>query len=121
MQISDSLNVKISIKGFENTVYLPITVLYDSIQLSFSDTSIREVVNGAMRYRSYNSGYYQRIGTDDATHTKILFGAGGFSEKNTRRAKPLKKDYLLIYFFCVEVKKEGKIYTIPSRYYFLTD
>ena len=112
---TDTLNVKISIKGFESETYLPVKALRDSIQFVLSDPSIKEIVDGTMRLKLTSVGTWHKIKTDSINHTKIQFGS-----RNNWKFKTIKPNYI-VYFFCVSVKKDGKVYTIPSRHYYLTE
>jgi hypothetical protein len=71
---ADTLNVKISIKGYENSTHLPVTALRDSIQFVLSDPSIKEIVDGTLRLRLTSSGIWHKLKIDDINRTKIQFG-----------------------------------------------
>lgn len=108
--VNSPLNVKFSIKGYENTDTIPLRVLFDSLSLSLSDTSIKEIVSGQLLLMFSNASWVYNFRNNNIDN-KIKF----FSSKRPKAAA-LEKSYAF-FNFCVTVMKDGQVYTIPSRKY----
>jgi hypothetical protein len=109
---TNKLDVRINIKGYETSDTIPIEKLFNPMAFVLSDSSL--VID-------YGELFFSRSGG----HRELLFGKkyqdsctckASFSVKSNFRNKR-KGD--LLFFWNVGVIKDGTVYTIPSRTYFL--
>ena len=102
------LNLKISIKGFENLDTIPIHTIFQNFEVSVSDTSVA-LVDGELIFSRQGSRINLPLGKKDCPLSFSFL---------KEKQKTLKKNDVL-FFWNVTVARNGTNYTIPTRKYFL--
>lgn len=105
------LDLKINIRGFENTDSIPIGKLFEEMQVRLSDSSYN-VENGELYFSRSGYGSILKLG---AKYTDTCLCRVSFDHFKTRQR--IKKDGDVLFFWNVTVRKDDMLYTIPARYY----
>lgn len=104
-------NIKLSIKGFENSSEIPLNILRDSLQLVLSDNSVDSIYNGTITFRNPTLSHWRKLNGHDLRNRMSL-------ERMFRGLKPFRHEYVIT-FNCFEIKKRDSIFTIPVRSYLI--
>jgi len=110
---SNILNLKLDIKGFENSDTISLSNFQMPFQFTIDDTSIHEISAGRMdlHFKEIIALIIlasRKFNTDISNFQKIA--------KNSNRYTPIA-----IMIFGIKIKKNNIIYAIPPRYYYLTN
>jgi len=111
---TNKLDVKISIKGYEALDSIPIQKIFEQMTFVLNDSSL--AIN-------YGELFFSRTGR----HGTLLFGKGlpdsclckASFDKYVKPGFRNKKKGDLLFFWNVSVIKDGVVYAIPSRTYFI--
>lgn len=108
---ANRLDIKINIRGFENSDSIPIGKLFEEMQVRLSDSSYN-VENGELYFSRSGYGSILKLGAKypDTCLCRVSFD----HFKNRQR---IKKDGDILFFWNVTVRKDDMLYTIPTRYY----
>ena len=105
----NKLDLKISIKGYENSDTIPINTLLNDFEVVLADTSAM-LISGELNFRRQGYGSILLLGTQRKENCNLSFAYSEEKQKN------LKKNDVL-FFWNVVVLKNSVNYTIPSRKY----
>ena len=103
------MDLKISIKGYEDTDSIALGSLVDTFRLTISDSSVREIVSGELHFKIRGAGFVNQIKTQNIDN---LYFAYRFFADRRKYPKPL-----VLFFWNVKVKKNDIVYSIPARKY----
>jgi hypothetical protein len=116
LQPDRKLDLKIGIKGYENSDSVPFNTLLQGFDLTLNDSSIKKIIKGQAiiqfggwaDYTSIDSSYYNGF--------KASFG---FFKKHLEKYRPRNshKDFPVLFFWNTSVMKNDTAYAIPSRKY----
>ena len=110
--IEPRLNVKISIKGYEDVDTIPMSVLKSDFFISLSDSTIKEIYSGTLKLHIGPGFFWPTLKSSALETLKLNF------KDYIERRKNRQVDAL--FFFCVVVRKGNQYYAIPSRRYFVS-
>ena len=104
----NTLNVKISITGYENLDTIPINSIFRNFEISLSDTSVA-LVDGELRFSRHGYGFTLLLGKKDCP----------LSYSHLKENQKIIKTNDVLFFWNVTVSRNGIHYTIPARKYLL--
>ena len=105
------LNIKISIKSYENADTLPFQNLFQDLEIVLHDSTAK-IVSGELQFRRTGGGRIIQLESVYKKDCPINFSGIKFGGQQLR-----KND--ILFFWDVIILKNGIHYNIPSRKYFL--
>lgn len=108
-----TMNVKINIKGYENTDSIPIDVIIDPFKLSISDTLINEIVSGKIHFVLKDSYHNIHLTNQNTDSMSISYG---YMKKGKNRVHPT-----VLFFWDFKIRKNDEVYSIPARKYYVVN
>lgn len=110
----NSLDIKISIKGYENTDSIPFDRIFQSFQLSLNEHKIDSIKYGELIFYTGKTYYVKYLCSQCKDENKCSLS---FDEVKKSKRKLGHNSFLL--FWNVTALKNGITYILPSRKYIL--